>query len=130
MVDHLFGGALLLLASVGFETLPLGMPWIVLTVVATVLGVVSVWLVTRRTGRRRLLAGAGAALSVAWWLAVVAVWTDWRDSDGWVDCYPSCDPIQYATGGMLSYGAVAIVLVALGIVATELLVLRRSRSSG
>jgi hypothetical protein len=121
----LFAGALLLLASVDLSTLPLGVPWIVLTVVATVLGAASVWLVARRTGGRRLLAGAGAALSVAWWLAVIAVWTDWRDADGWVDCHPNCDAVHYAAGGTLSYGAVAIVLVASSIVVTEFPVLGR-----
>lgn len=33
-------------------------------------------------------------LGIVWGLALAAIWTDYRDADGFVDCWPSCSRFQ------------------------------------
>ena len=56
--------------------------------------------------RKRLLAATTPPLillGALFALAVLAQHTDFRDADGWVDCWPNCSPVQIATGAGLSY---------------------------
>ena len=79
--------------------------------------------------RGRLLtafAGMLASLGTAWGLALGAVANDYRDADGFVDCWPYCSPLQEAVGATLFYGPVAALLVIL--TTTVLAVLRRRRT--
>lgn len=96
-----------------------------------------------------LLLGSFAALVLAWWrgrlwvallavilalasmwgLAFVATWTDYRDADGWVDCWPACTLLQDGVGTVLVLGPLVIaasLLLALVLAAVTLL---RGRSS-
>ena len=64
--------------------------------------------------RRRLLpatAGIIAALALGWGLAAQAVAVDYRDADGFVDCWPSCTAFQDGISATLFYGPVAAVLL-------------------
>jgi hypothetical protein len=80
--------------------------------------------------RRLLLASGGslALLAVSWVLAALAVRTDYRDADGFVDCWPGCSTFQDAVGVTLFYGPVAGALVLVTSIA--LLLVRRGRSGG
>ncbi len=61
-----------------------------------VFGALAVALVlARRRGRLGLVFLATTALlAAAWVLARVAVDADYRDADGYVDCWPSCTALQ------------------------------------
>ena len=59
-----------------------------------------------------------------WLLAVLAVRADYRDADGFIDCWPSCTAVHNAVGATLFYGPVAAVLV---LIASAALLARRIR---
>jgi hypothetical protein len=73
-----------------------------------------------------LLAMVGLALGIVWILAWLAESTDFRDADGWVDCWPTCNAVQTATGALFTYGTVALATV--GVVSFASLV-RRHRGT-
>jgi hypothetical protein len=50
--------------------------------------------------------------TVASGLAYAAVETDYRDADGWVDCWPDCTPLQDATAFGLFLGPPVAVVAA------------------
>jgi hypothetical protein len=101
-----------------------------LLVTALVVGGVLAGLVL--AGRRgHLLAASVVALvslSVAWVLAKLASDAEYRDADGWVDCWPSCSPLQHAVGISLWVAP----LVALLVICSTILAfaIRRSRRRG
>jgi hypothetical protein len=78
-----------------------------------------------RTRRRTLpLVVAVAGLATAFVIAVVLIAHDYRDADGWVDCWPHCSTLQTGVGvafiwggallvvaGLVSLGALAVVAV-------------------
>jgi len=70
-------------------------------------------------------AGILGSLAVGWVLAARAVAVDYRDADGFIDCWPSCTAFQKAVGATLFYGPVAAVLFL--VVAALLLAVRRTR---
>jgi hypothetical protein len=43
-------------------------------------------------------AGAAAVLVVGWLAAAVLFATDYRDADGWTDCWPNCTALQDVVG--------------------------------
>ena len=89
--------------------------------------VVAVLVAASRRGRLFVAAaGLVGALAVAWILAAVAVRTDYRDADGFVDCWPYCSTFQNTVGATLVYGPLTAVLVLA--IAALLVVLRRTRS--
>lgn len=74
---------------------------------------------------RRLLAASGGSLTllaVSWVLAALAVRADYRDADGFVDCWSYCSTFQDAVGVTLFFGPIAGTLVLL---TTILLLLAR-----
>ena len=83
-----------------------------------------------RHGRpTRTLALVSVGLLGIWGLSALAVETDYRDADGFVDCWPGCTVFQDAV--RLGFLGVLPVLVALAIL-TALLVLvsaRRERAA-
>jgi hypothetical protein len=94
----------------------------VASLILTVL-LVAVLVVAARRGRLvAALVVMLIALAASWSIAVRA---DYRDADGFVDCWPYCSTFQDAIGGTLFYGPVAalVLLVAAGV----LLVRRRVR---
>ncbi len=77
-------------------------------------------------GAKRNRLGLALAVSVLvlagfWFATVTAYYTDWRDTDGFVDCWPNCTTSQDASAAIL-VGA-PIVLVAW--LAAALLIRRR-----
>jgi hypothetical protein len=80
------------------------------------IGIVAGLLFAHRRGH--LLAAALPTLlflAFAWVLAKIAQDTDYRDADGWVDCWPSCSPVQHAVGITLWIAPLvaAVVIVAI-----------------
>jgi hypothetical protein len=65
--------------------------------------------------RRRRLAVAFIAVTVVmallWALAYTAISKDYRDADGWVDCWPRCSAFQNAVGGTFILGPAAFVVL-------------------
>ena len=91
----------------------------VLVVVAVIAGLV----VAARLGHLFLAsAGTLTALAGMWILALLAVRADYRDADGFVDCWPGCTAVHNAVGATLFYGPVAAVAV---LIATAMLLARR-----
>jgi hypothetical protein len=79
--------------------------------------------------RGRLLAALVVilmALAASWAAAATAVRADYRDADGFVDCWPYCSTFQDVIGGTLFYGPVAALVLL--VTAGMLLVRRRLRS--
>ena len=65
-------------------------------------------------------------LLVAVWVATAAMYySDWRDADGFVDCWPNCTTYQDASGTILV--GLPVVLAA-WVVAAALIGWRRSRA--
>jgi hypothetical protein len=93
-----------------------------------VVGILVALLAANRHGH--LLAAALPTLlllAIAWAIAKVAQDADYRDADGWVDCWPSCSRVQHAVGVSLWIGPlVGLLIVAVVVVAT---VIRRTRAT-
>jgi hypothetical protein len=72
--------------------------------------------------RRRRLRSAFAAVTVVlvstWVLAWLAVRADYRDADGFIDCWPSCSVLQDSVGGTLFLAP--LLWITLGVVAAVL----------
>ncbi len=66
-------------------------------------------------------------LGVAWVLAVLAVATDYRDADGFIDCWPYCSMLQDAVGKVLWVAPFAGLVVILAAVA-DFVVRRHKRN--
>ena len=82
-------------------------------VVAPAAAVVLALLLRRREGRfARALSRAALLLAFPYALAVLAVATGSRDADGFIDCWPSCTPLQDATGAVLWWGGVLLAVLA------------------
>ncbi|MGH3022324.1 MAG: hypothetical protein ACRDNI_01590 [Gaiellaceae bacterium] len=80
--------------------------------------------------RQRLLAaciGILSVLAVGWVLAARAVAVDYRDADGFVDCWPYCTAFHMTIGATLFYGPVAAGLLL--VVAVVLRARRRSSAA-
>lgn len=63
------------------------------------IGILAALLAAHRRGH--LLATAVPVLmllALAWVLAWIAQDTHYRNADGWIDCWPSCSPLQHAVG--------------------------------
>jgi hypothetical protein len=91
----------------------------VVVVVAVIAGLV----VAARLGQLFLAsAGTLAALAGMWVLALLAVRADYRDADGFIDCWPDCTAVHNAVGAALFYGPAAAVVV---LIATVVLLARR-----
>jgi hypothetical protein len=84
--------------------------------VLALLGFVLIAVGARHDRIRSTLAACVFALGVLWLTTLAAVRTDWRDADGFVDCWPGCTLYQDATGAVL-IGSPVVVLVWLGVAA-------------
>ncbi len=97
-------------------------------VIAALVAAGLVFLLVSMSRRGRLFLTATllmGSLAVAWGLAAIAVRTDYRDADGFVDCWPYCSPFQDGVAITLLFGPLAAVLV---VVASAILVpLQRRR---
>lgn len=94
-------------------------------------GLVLLWLAVlvyaaSRRGRVGIaFLGIALVLLAAWVAARVAVDADYRDADGFADCWPGCTLFQDAVG--LAFWYLPILLVALGLVAAVLAAMTRRR---
>jgi hypothetical protein len=80
---------------------------------AVVAAVVVGW----RARRGVLITGVALiTVAVVWIAAKVANDRDYRDADGWVDCWPSCTALQRGVGVSLVGGAVLGAALALAFV--------------
>ena len=70
---------------------------------------------------------AGSAL--LWGLAFTAIWTDYRDADGFVDCWPRCTAFQVTVAGTFWYGAVMFLVLGVFAVALGAISARRRKGS-
>jgi hypothetical protein len=57
---------------------------------------------------------AAAALVIAWLAAAVLVAIDYRDVDGFMDCWPRCTAWQDGVGFVVFAGPVMLVILLLG----------------
>jgi hypothetical protein len=94
-------------------------------------GLVALLIAASRRGRLFITATTLVlSVAVAWILAAAAVRTDYRDADGFVDCWPSCSAFQDGVAITLFFGPPMAVLV---VVASAILVpleRRRKRRAG
>jgi hypothetical protein len=68
------------------------------------------------------------ALGAAWLLAWLAIDRDWRDADGYVDCWPSCSRVQDTVAVLYWVApAAALLLVVAALIA---FFIRHRRASG
>jgi hypothetical protein len=75
--------------------------------VAALVGLLAAW------KRRRLVLATTLGLLLAFFaLAYAAKEADFRDADGWIDCWPSCSALQVATGVGVTYVPVGGLLLA------------------
>jgi hypothetical protein len=72
------------------------------------LGLVAIAIGERQGRLRSAVAACVLALGALWLAALAAVQTDWRDADGFVDCWPSCTLYQDTTGVILIWSPVAV----------------------
>lgn len=89
---------------------------------AAVLVFLALALLLQRMWRRGRLGVAvlavTALLAAAWLLAKAAVRADYRDTDGYVDCWPACSLLQEMVGWAIWYGP--LLFIALGLLAAVL----------
>ncbi len=87
-------------------------------------------LFSRRQGRLGpMFLAAVVLLAAAWALAAAAQATDFRDADGFVDCWPSCSLLQQAVGWTFFYAPIDAVLLAVLANALSFADWRRKRGS-
>jgi hypothetical protein len=80
------------------------------------------WLTTRRPMALSIF--GMAVLLDALWLSILALVShDYRDMDGFIDCWPSCTVEQQLAGGVLFYTPLLMALILAG----SLVVLARRR---
>jgi hypothetical protein len=75
--------------------------------------------------------GLTLLLAALWAFAYAAVWTDYHDADGWIDCWPRCSTYQNTVGG--TFVLAPSMFVVLGVLAATLgtiTTLRRRRRRG
>jgi hypothetical protein len=72
-----------------------------------------IWLATRRRLALGVL-GATVVLDAVWWIDVGLIARDYRDLDGFVDCYPYCTPEQNAAGVVVSYTPLVMAALLVG----------------
>jgi hypothetical protein len=92
--------------------------WLVVGLAA--LAVVVPPMLWRRFGPGRLstlLATLVAFLAVLWLVNLGLIASDYRDADGWVDCYPSCSGLQRVVGGVAIWGGALLIVCAAAAVA-------------
>lgn len=74
---------------------------------------VLLFLAWRRGRLAPMFVATTVVLAVTWGLALAAIWTDYRDADGFVDCWPSCSHFQRAVASALWYAPVMFVVLGL-----------------
>ncbi|HEY4621920.1 MAG TPA: hypothetical protein VIG93_09485 [Gaiellaceae bacterium] len=83
--------------------------------------------------RRRRLASTFIVVTIGsallWGLAFAAIWTDYRDADGFVDCWPYCTAFQVAVASTFWYGPVMFLVLGVFAVALATISARRRRGS-
>ena len=79
---------------------------------------VAVWQGHRRRRLARNVVFGLAVLATLWVLAALAISTDWRDADGYVDCWPNCSAVQDAVGVLFWIGPAAAVVLAVSAIIT------------
>jgi hypothetical protein len=99
------------------------MRWLVLTLLVGITSL-AVWNGFRGRLGRNVVFGLGL-LAALWGLAALAVSTDWRDADGYVECWPNCSPVQDTVGVLFLVAPAAAVFLALSALITWLI--RRPR---
>lgn len=99
--------------------------WPALAAAALVAGVLVLVLARRRGWIGRTFAAITALLAAAWIVANELVARDYRDADGYVDCWPSCTVLQDTVGLAIWYGPVLWVVLA--VLAAVLAALSRRR---
>lgn len=79
--------------------------WLPLVALLTFLGITLLLTMAWRRGRLALaFVGVAALLAATWVLAYVAMVLDFRDADGWVDCWPGCTILQDGVHAALELG--------------------------
>jgi hypothetical protein len=92
------------------------------------LAVVAGW--RSRTAFGRRLSSTIALTSGAWLAALLALWTDFGDADGYADCWPSCSAIQRTVPTVLVVAGTLLPLYAVLLVGRLVLGRRRSSAAG
>jgi hypothetical protein len=64
--------------------------------------------------------GIALTLGAVWTWAAVAIETDYRDADGFVDCWPSCSAFQEVVGFVYLAAPVALLVVLLAALVVSL----------
>lgn len=77
----------------------------------------------RRVARNTFL--ALLVLITLWGLAALVISTDWRDADGYVDCWPNCSGVQDTVGVLFWVAPAAAVVLAASALVISLTVRRR-----
>jgi len=87
------------------------MTWVTLTLLIG-FTCVTVWHGHRRCRLARNVALGLGVLAGLWVLAALAITTDWRDADGYVDCWPNCSRVQETVGVLFLVAPAAGALLA------------------
>jgi hypothetical protein len=72
----------------------------------------TVWHGNRKRRLARNVALWLGVLSAFWAIAALAISTDWRDADGYFDCWPHCSSVQETVGVLFWVAPVAAGLTA------------------
>jgi hypothetical protein len=99
------------------------MRWLTLTLLVGITSF-AVWNGYRRRLGRNVVFGLGL-LAALWLPAALAVSTDWRDADGFGDCWPNCSPAQDTVGVLFLVAPAAAAFLALSALVTWLIRRRR-----
>jgi hypothetical protein len=75
------------------------------------------------------IAGCAAGLIAIFVAAGLAINTDYRDADGFTDCWPSCTRFQEAVGAAFWYTPALLVLVGIVFVVLVAVTERRRRAA-
>ena len=75
------------------------------------------------------MGGIALTLGAVWTWAAVAIETDYRDTDGWTECWPGCSAFQEAVGFVYLAAPAALIVVLVVAVVVSLPWRRRKRES-